>query len=552
MTRADKSSGDILGALRAAGDIAYIWDIASDRMEMHGDLEALFGAIRVHDGAGFHALVNAEDLPRRLVELDRHAREGGRFDCEYPVRRGDGGFIWVHDRGRAKLDARGAPLCLTGLLRIVGDRKAAEEVGRERAVYDTLTGHYNQSRLREALEHALSHARRYDSQGGYLVVGVDGETGAIDDQAFLAAGQRLEQCLRTADLIGRLDGNRFGVVLSHCTQAGLAAAAAKVAAAMAVVDTDAGPVRPRVSIGGVLFPATVKTVTDAMAAGDGAQITARRRGAFTLHQPLADPPLPLREQADIGEALLAALREDRITLAYQPVVRRADGTTAYWETLLRITGDWGDAVPASVFMPVAERLGYCQRIDRRVLELAVDDLIARPDLVLAVNISGLTVTDRAWFRRLDGLVKSRPDIAARLIVEITETAALYDFEDALRFVARVRAFGCRVALDDFGAGHATFHQLKTLPVDIVKIDASFVHGVAGNAANQEFIETVLEFTENFGLESVAEGVETQADHDYLVARGVTYLQGWMLGRPEPGRPEPARPPKNAPAPAAGD
>ncbi len=534
MTQVAKLSGDLLGALRAAGDIAYIWDIASDRMEMHGDLDALFGDIRIQDGAGYNALVNVEDQPRHLAVLDRQAREGGRFDCEYRLRRGDGEFVWVHDRGSTETDTQGAPLRVTGLLRIVGDRKAAEEIGRERAVYDTLTGHYNQSRLRESLEHALSHARRYDSQGGYLVVGVD-ET--IDDQAFAAAGQRLEQCLRNADLIGRLDGNRFGVVLSHCTEAGLAVAAAKVAAAMAVVDTQDGPVPLRVSAGGVMFPAAVKTVTSAMAAGDSAHIEARRRGAFTLYQPAADPLPPAREQADIGEALLAALREDRITLAYQPVVRRADGTTAYWETLLRIAGDWGDAVPASVFMPVAERLGYCQRIDRRVLELAVHDLTARPDLVLAVNISGLTVTDRAWFRRLSALVGLRPDIASRLIIEITETAALYDFEDAMRFVVRVRAFGCRVALDDFGAGHTNFRHLKTFPIDIVKIDGSFVHGIAKDAANQKFIDSLLDFTANFGLEIVAEGVESKADHDYLVKRGVTYLQGWMLGRPELGRPK---------------
>ena len=532
MTRPAIPSGDLLGALRAAGDIAYIWDVASDRLAMHGDLDALFGDIRVQDGEGYHSLVNAEDLPRRLAMLDRHARDGGRFDCEYRVRRGDGGFVWVQDRGRAQIDARGVLRHVSGLLRLVSDRKAAEEIGRESAVYDELTGHYNQSRLRESLEHALSHARRYESAGGYLVIGVDG---AIDDQAFIAAGQRLEQCLRTADLIGRLDGNRFGIVLSHCTEAGLGAAAAKVAAAMAVVETGDGPLR--VSVGGVMFPATVKTVTGAMAAGDSAQADPRRSRAFTLYHPPADPTPSLGEQANIGEALLAALREDRITLAYQPVVRSMDGTTAYWEALLRITGDWGDAVPASVFMPVAERLGYCQRIDQRVLELAVGDLTARPDLVLAVNISGLTVTDRALFRRLSGMVESHPDIAARLIIEITETAALYDFEDALRFVTRVHAFGCRVALDDFGTGHTTFRHLKTLPVDIVKIDGSYVRGVAKDAANQKFIETLIDFTTNFGLECVAEGVESQADHDYLVGRGVTYLQGWMLGRPELGRPE---------------
>jgi EAL domain-containing protein (putative c-di-GMP-specific phosphodiesterase class I) len=109
---------------------------------------------------------------------------------------------------------------------------------------------------------------------------------------------------------------------------------------------------------------------------------------------------------------------------------------------------------------------------------------------------------------------------------------MYDFEDSARFVAAVRGLGCRVALDDFGVGHTSFRHLKSFAIDIVKIDGSYIRGIADNAEHQKFVDTLLGFAEPFGFETVAECVETEADRDYLLDRGVTYLQGFMFGRPE--------------------
>lgn len=238
------------------------------------------------------------------------------------------------------------------------------------------------------------------------------------------------------------------------------------------------------------------------------------------------------ERAALAANLLDALEGDRITLAYQPVVRSGDAGHAYYETLLRVVGaDSGPFGPA-VFVPVAEELGHSGRIDRRVLDLAVADLERNPNEVLAINISGHTTADEGWLRLCGEIIGGRPELARRLIVEITETAEIRDLDEAAGFVETIQDMGCRVALDDFGSGHASYRHLERLPVDIVKIDGSFIRGIADDAANQDFVGSLLDFTSAAGVKTVAECVEVAADRDYLRGCDVTYFQGWMFGRPQ--------------------
>ena len=151
--------------------------------------------------------------------------------------------------------------------------------------------------------------------------------------------------------------------------------------------------------------------------------------------------------------------------------------------------------------------------------------------VLAINISGLTTAEPAWLRNLIAQVKGRPDIARRLMIEITETAAPRDIEETIRFVAAVRDVGCRVVLDDFGAGYTSFRHLKAMEIDIVKIDGSFVTNLARKPQDFLFVKTLQNFAIGFGLETVAECVESEEVAVLLAREGVHYLQGYHLGRP---------------------
>jgi EAL domain-containing protein (putative c-di-GMP-specific phosphodiesterase class I) len=209
----------------------------------------------------------------------------------------------------------------------------------------------------------------------------------------------------------------------------------------------------------------------------------------------------------------------------------------------------GNIVTSGEFIAMLEKVGLIGLIDRFVLEKTAQELADHPALRLGFNVSGLTAGDRPWLRSLISLMGTRPELAGRLVVEITETAALYDLEESARFVDTLRHAGCRVALDDFGAGHTSLRHLQSLAVDTVKIDGSFVRNLANSPENRIFLRHLLGLTKGFGLSTVAECVENAEDAALLRAEGVGYLQGYHLGPPTierawlnaPARIEPANP-----------
>jgi EAL domain-containing protein (putative c-di-GMP-specific phosphodiesterase class I) len=193
-------------------------------------------------------------------------------------------------------------------------------------------------------------------------------------------------------------------------------------------------------------------------------------------------------------------------------------------------------VAAGDFMPIIEQLGFIRTIDRYVLERAVAEVAANPGVRLGFNISGLTATDYAWLRAITSLLRGKPELARRLVIEITETAALHDIEESARFVGALRELGCRIALDDFGAGFTSLRHLQTLAVDTVKIDGSFIRNLGQNYDNQMFLRHLVGLAHGLGLATVAECVETAREAAILRRDGVGYLQGYFIGKPMIERP----------------
>ena len=541
------AAGPLLSvALAAAGDLAYIWDLEDDRIDWVGDVGGIFGRnahAAVGNGEGFNERINSEDLARRLKVLNEHLSTGSLYDCEYRIRRDDGSFIWVHDRGGMSVGRDGEPQRLAGTLRVITRRKQAESLLEHRANFDELTGHLNKARLREALQSALAYNQRYKVSGGYLAVGLDklsmindGYGHETADAVIIAAGQRIERCLRITDIIGRIGGDRFGVVLAQCDEEGLARTAEKILDAFrsAPLETGAGPLRLTVSIGGVSIPGFIRTAQDAMTGAESAlqEAKAAGRNCFMRYEMSTEQRERQRRNIEVGEDVLRALDDDRIVLAYQPVVCARTRETRYYETLLRMYDEHGQLRSAGEFVPILEKLGLIRLLDLRALELAAQDLRRHPDVALAVNVSSMTVIDPSWMRTLVSLVTGSRSIAERLTIEITETAALEDFDVTARFISNVRDLGCKVALDDFGSGYTSFRHMKSLTVDVVKIDGAFVTDIANSPDNQLFVRTLLGLAEGFGLKTVAECIESEEDARILSREGADFLQGWHLGRPE--------------------
>lgn len=238
-----------------------------------------------------------------------------------------------------------------------------------------------------------------------------------------------------------------------------------------------------------------------------------------------------KRRPPIGASLEAALRRDRLLLAFQPIVCAQTGRVDYFECLLRMRDEEKGLVSCGEFVEAIERAGLIGLIDRHVLGKVAEELEAHPTVRLGLNVSGLTASDRPWLRLLISVLGRQPDLARRLVIEITETALLENIEEAARFVDTLRQLGCRVALDDFGAGHTSLRHLQILSVDTVKFDGGFVHSLPSSGESRIFLRHLLDLASSFGLRTVAECVETAEEAALLSAEGFHYLQGYHLGRP---------------------
>lgn len=543
---AQARQNELHAALIASGDAAYEWDVARDTLTWTGAATEMFGMEDLNplaSGDLFHGRINSEDLRDRLKKLSRHFTTGARFDCEYRLRGSDGEFMWVHERGQADFLPDGRPLVMRGVLRSITQRKRAEQRLEYLANYDELTGHFNRFRLRQAVEFALTACRRFGRSGAYLTVDIDNIAMVNDafgfeigDAVLSGLAARLDALSGASDIVGRVEGDCFGLLLDHCDEAAAADLAERIIAGVRenAIQTNVGEVAITVSIGGVVFPNSAQTSFDVMSRAEVALRQAKRDGRnhSVIYQLTEIQRQTLRKDMSIAKEVQQALADNRLKLAYQPIVDCVNHEPVYYECLLRMQRQDGSILPAGAFVPVVEQLGLMRQIDNCTLDLAVAELERDRDVRLTLNISGMTATDHPWLRRLVGKLRGSPDIAARLMIEITETAVLQDLDESARFVSSVRELGCQVALDDFGAGYTSFRNLQALSVDMVKIDGAFIKDLADRPDSQLFIRTLLGLANGFGLDTVAECVETPEEAEVLIREGVTYLQGYLYGRPE--------------------
>jgi len=536
---------DLVSVLVSSGDLFYEWDLIADRLTWVGQTSDVIGIADVNSivkGSTYLQRIHPEDLPRRMVALSQHFENSRTFDIEYRLRRDDGQFTWIQERAVAATDSEGTPQRLTGIVRDISEHKNTEEEVDFLTNHDALTGQYNRLRLREALGQTVETTIRRKGQGGFLLVGLDKLNIVADvygdetaDAIVLAVAQRIEQCLRAGDIVGRVGFDRFAVILSDCSEQLITAVADRFLATIreSAVATSDGPMYVTASIGATMFPTSAKNVREVVGQADNALRSARRLGCdcYLEFRDVPNQHIPERPDLVIAEQVKQALRDDRIVLAYQPIVSSHDGAPTFYEALVRMLDEEGEPVPAGLFVPIVEQMGLMRLVDRRVLDLGISALTENPEISLSINVSGMTAVDPVWLRQLHESLEARPDVASRLILEITETVALDDIADSSRFVRSVTELGCRVALDDFGAGYTSFRHLRALNVDLVKIDGSFVRDLPTNPDNQLFVRTLINLAKGIGLKTVAEWVENEEEAELLRSEGIDFLQGWYYGKP---------------------
>ncbi len=284
------------------------------------------------------------------------------------------------------------------------------------------------------------------------------------------------------------------------------------------------------AVGSVNFPSESASAHDALDKAYVA-VNSMQAGPHRTYDMTRSEADQCRQQMGLANYLFKAYKESRLRLAYQPVINSKTGKASHHEALLRLVNQSGKISSAGPLIPVAEKMGLIDIIDTMVMEMVINELRLAPDVVLAFNVSNMTTEDSVWLDHLARLLRETPEIAPRLIVEITETAVLRDLRRTAYFVASIQSMGCQVALDDFGSGYTSFRQLKALSVDMVKIDGVFIKDLAQSADNQFFVKTLLDFAQGFGLSTVAEFVENGEITKILMDMGVDYMQGYYFGKP---------------------
>lgn len=549
-------------AVTAVAAATYHWNIQSDDIEWDGDVTQIFtdeGANSINTGRNFAALLDPENFTSRFetVMRNRHTDDGHGvpFSIEYSIKpygRDNEHSIWIEDIGRWYAGPDGRPRDVYGIVRQIDDRHERDQHLQFLGNCDPLTGMMNRGRLTEALGESIEVANAEQQNGAFLIIAInnlavvnDAYGFDIADEVVQAIGGRLRAVVRSGDMIGRYSGSKFGLIMNQATREETEIAAERFLdiARKQVIETKLGPVWAMLSIGAVILPHQQADAYATMAHAEEALTEAMKlpSDGYICYEPSPDVESVRHLNSRCAVEIVNSLKDNRFTLAYQPIVRAADKQVAFHEALLRMACDDGEVVSAGHLVPISEKLGLVRLIDQSVVYQVLTALKQFPQATIALNISGVTANDPRWLTKITDILAENTDLTNRLTVEITETVALHDLDQTVLFVEKLHNLGCKVAIDDFGAGFTSFKNLRLLNADKVKIDGYFCQNLSQSTENQFFVQTLIQLAKKFGLEVVAEWVENQQDAELLTSWGADYLQGALFGMAESGSPwgEPA-------------
>ncbi|PWB81708.1 MAG: GGDEF-domain containing protein [Methylocystaceae bacterium] len=545
--------------LASIGALPYDWDMATDRLVWSGDLASAFGPLANADlstGLAYGARLGAGSVTSRYDAIvNSPVKDNGAgvpFQAIYalapPRECGGGPVLWVEDCGRWFAGADGRPVRAHGLVRVITERYETERQLARRAQVDALTGAMSRAALAEHAHRLLGWPEKTRKPFAIMLAALENlfelnRARGYDagDEIIIGLTARLRANLRVDDLVARYAGNKFALLLENCDAEQTEATGHRLLDVIGETpfETSAGPIAVTARIGAVVAPREGRTAAvlfqhaeealDVARRGAGARFVAYRsslaRDGGRLHA--------LR----IADDVVCALNDRRVELAFQPVVSARTGETAFYEGLLRVRLADGSVIVPGDILPVAEKSGLVRLLDQRVQELALARLREDATLRVSVNASLDTIHDPEWPDWLASAAMAYPGVADRLTIEITETAMIEDFETTRQAIACCRRLGVKLAIDDFGAGHTSFRNLRHLDFDFVKIDGEFMRNIAKSADDRFFVRTLVDLAKHLELEVVAEWIEDEETAQLLREWGVDYFQGTHFGaaRETPGR-----------------
>jgi len=429
---------------------------------------------------------------------------------------------------------------------VVAERRRLEVRLLRLADHDPLTNLFSRRRLQEELRLTLAQAHRYGTSGTLLFLDLDDFKSVNDalghragDRVLAALARRLRRRLRLSDVVARMGGDEFAVLLPHTDSVQGQALAAQLLEAIRSPPIDLGGRRVEISaaVGMVLFPEHGTTTEQLLANADLAMYQAKGAGGNRCRVYAPDERWQKAIEASFhSEAgLRAALDQGRFLFHGQPILDLRRDRVPHYELLLRMVGDNGELLPPAAFLGEAERCGLLPTIEqwvvRQAIRLLARDGGGRDAYALSVNVSGPAFSDPELLAVIEHELAATGITPARLVLEVSESAVVAELDHAREFTLAARRLGCRLALDDFGVATSSLHHLAQLSLDYFKIDGSFVQNISQSPVERQLIRAVVEMAVALDKQTVAESVADGETLRVLRACGVDFAQGYHVGRP---------------------
>jgi len=504
---------------------------------------------RIGDGASIEALFEDEGLRSRLAEYDGLSAWS---NVDAVLRTLNGDQFWAVT-SLARVQLGGDRLLMVA--NDISEQRQLTELLSYQSTHDTLTELFNRREFERQVQRALFGIGRGGPPCALVYIDLDQFKLINDISGHLAGDQLLSQLalvmaeqLRAGDILARLGGDEFGVLAHDALMEGAQALAERLRARIEgyIYVWEQRSYTISASVGVVLLDRPGLTLSDVLAHADAACYIAKDRGRNRVHFYAEEDDETLRRRGEMEWAnrLRWVIEEKRLLLDYQEVrllqrqaTQRGLPEGPHIELLIRLRDEDGRVILPGAFLPAAERYGLMPLLDRWVIGEAIthfDRLHASGKAPgrCSLNLSASTLEDEGLAEYVLDLIEQHGVTPSRVCFEITETEAVRNLARAVRFIERLRSVGCQVALDDFGAGMSSFGYLKNLPVDVIKIDGSFVRDLDTDPTSRSIINAITEIGHQRRLDVVAEWVANDACAEALRDLGVDYGQGFGLHRPE--------------------
>ncbi len=529
---------DPRGVLTSIGEVVYSWDLGSDALAWGPNVNELMGAAPpecLERGLAFARLAEPGSGRSRYESITESGEmdlgDGVPYRTRY-ILQIDCKRMWVDDTGRWFAGSDGKPARARGVLRLERSLRNDEflQAGRELSDRSTLVS---------ALEAALAEHLPGNRPVVLLIATIDELARLNDDfgheatdEIIGAVQDRLRKVMRRRDRLVRYSGNRFAITLIGCPSDEIDQAAQRFMKAVArnAIETSRGLALIKLRVAAAQAPTLTRHAATLLSSAEAALNDTRRdRSGAVIMARIAETRIaPSREDLVDLEAI-NALNERRIALARQPVVDATTRKLAFHEALIRIERRDGGWFQPAELLPLLEQRGLVRLFDHRVLELVFEQLVADRTARASLNVSPQSLAEGEWIASFEAFCAAEKSVASRLIVEVTETAAINDPQRTRTILDKIKSTGALVAIDDFGAGHTSLRHLRDFPIDILKLDGAFTQNLNRSTDDRFFVRTLLDLASHLNVETVAEWVDDEAAAIMLRDWGVTYLQGHLVG-----------------------